>query len=258
MGKVTRRQLLCSVGLSASTGLLVGGSGKKVGSPREDTEESGIWAYVRLNPAAVAAEAYRLFPEGACMYGLFASLVTGLTRVVGEPFRSFPLHMMRYGEGGVGGWGSLCGTLNGAAAVIGLVEKDKSRREQLITELFSWYERTRLPAYCPPGGQNSVTIPGSKAGSVLCHVSVSRWCKVSGAEKASQEMVERCRRLTADVAAKTAELLNRGLEKSCSFSGLAPEVQSCLSCHSKAEPRVLVGKMSCTSCHTPTGQHPKP
>ncbi len=258
MRKVTRRQLLCSVGLSSGAGLLVGSSGKKAGSPREDTRESGRWAYVRLNSAAVAAEAYRLFPEGACMYGLFASIVTSLGRMLGEPYRSFPLHMMRYGQGGVGGWGSLCGTLNGAAAVFGLLEKDASRREQLITELFSWYEGASLPTYCPPGVRDSLRIPGSKAGSVLCHASVARWCKVSGAKPSSKEMVERCRRLTADVAAKTVALLNQGLEKSDSLPGQAPEVQSCLSCHGQGETRVVVGKMSCGSCHSFTGKHPKP
>ena len=59
--------------------------------------------------------------------------------------------MMRYGAGGVGGWGSLCGTLNGAAAVVGLVEPAKERRSQIMRELFSWYESTAPPTYAPKG-----------------------------------------------------------------------------------------------------------
>lgn len=35
------------------------------------------------------------------------------------------LHMMKYGEGGLAGWGSLYGTVNGGAAIIGLFEQDK-------------------------------------------------------------------------------------------------------------------------------------
>ena len=46
-------------------------------------------------------------------------------------------------------------------------------------------------------------------------------------------MNERCRRLTAEVAAKTVELLNANLLEPCKFAGLSPEVKSCLSCHGK-------------------------
>jgi len=103
----------------------------------------------------------------------------------------------------------------------------------------------------------SPEVPGSVAGSVLCHVSVGRWCEASGEEVFSKEMVERCRRLTADVASKTADLLNRNLEKSCTFAALAPEVKSCLSCHGKRELKDTMGKMNCTACHKFPGKHPK-
>ncbi|MCE5268355.1 MAG: C-GCAxxG-C-C family protein [Planctomycetaceae bacterium] len=164
----------------------------------------------------------------------------------GEPYSSFPLHMMQYGAGGVGGWGSLCGALNGGAAVIGLFEQDKQRRENLIAQLFSWYETTVLPSYRPT--KDSEPIPKSAAGSVLCHASVGKWCKLSGNEIGSQEMKDRCHRLTADVAAKTAELLNANLREPCKFAGLSAESKSCLSCHSD-ELHDTIGKMQCSSCH---------
>ena len=107
------------------------------------------WRYIRLAPAVVAAEAYRQVPDGGCMYGLFAGIMTVMAAKQGEPCLSFPIHMMKYGEGGVGLWGSLCGTVNGGAAIIGLFEQDKQRRENLIAELFSWYETTELPTYQP-------------------------------------------------------------------------------------------------------------
>jgi hypothetical protein len=201
-----------------------------------------------LDPAVVAAEAYRLVPDGGCMYGLFAGVLTSLASQQGESHPSFPLHMMRYGAGGVGGWGSLCGTLNGGAAVIGLFEQDKQRRENLIAALFSWYEKTALPSYRPKEAKDSSAIPKTLAGSVLCHASISNWCKTSGDEIGSKEMNERCRRLTADVAAKTVELLNVNLREPCKFAGLSPEVKSCLSCHGK-ELHDTLGKMRCNSCH---------
>lgn len=69
-------------------------------------------------------------------------------------------------------------------------------------------------------------------------------------------MNERCRRLTADVAAKTVELLNANLREPCKFAGLSPEVKSCLSCHGK-ELRDSLGKMRCNACHQQlSSKHP--
>ena len=182
------------------------------------------------------------------MYGLFAGIMTVMAREQGESYLSFPIHMMKYGEGGVGLWGSLCGTVNGGAAIIGLFERDKQRRENLIAQLFSWYETTELPTYQPKAVEDSAAVPKTIAGSVLCHVSVGKWCSESGDEIGSPEMKERCRRLTAEVAAKTVELLNANLHEPCKFAGLSPEVKSCLSCHTK-ELHDTMGKMRCNSCH---------
>ena len=97
------------------------------------------------------------------MYGLFAAIMSAMAEVQGEPYLSFPVHMMKYGEGGVGLWGSLCGTVNGGAAVIGLFVLDKAQREQLIAKLFSWYEATELPTYRPKSAKDSSPVPTSDA-----------------------------------------------------------------------------------------------
>jgi hypothetical protein len=262
--RLTRRQLLGSVGLTTGASLLAGCVEPLHGSPlqeettlaRQSEKErpkpegnaANQWRYVRLNPAVVAAEAYRQVPDGGCMYGLFAGIMTVVATEHGEPCLSFPVHMMKYGEGGVGLWGSLCGTVNGGAAIIGLFEQGKQRRENLIAKLFSWYETTELPAYEPKATLDSPAVPKTVAGSVLCHVSVGNWCKTSGNEIGSPEMKERCRRLTAEVAAKTVELLNANLHEPCKFAGLKPEVKSCLSCHNE-ELHDTMGKMRCNSCH---------
>lgn len=262
--KVSRRQLLSSASLVAGASLLSGCVDTVQGSPRQkegdsfegekasssslqdDTENT--WKYVQLDSAAVAADTYRLMAQGGCMYGLFAGIVAAMAAVQGEPYRSFLVHMMKYGEGGVGLWGSLCGTLNGGAAIIGLFVPQKEQRQQLIAELFSWYETTELPSYCPKEAGNSSPIPKSIACSVLCHASVGRWCATSGDEIGSPEMAERCRRLTAEVSAKTVELLNANLKEPCTFAGPSPEVKSCLSCHSE-ELHDTMGQMQCTACH---------
>lgn len=262
--RVTRRQLLGSVGLTAGASLLTGCGESLHGSPLGEETTPGNqpesktaksegntgtpWRYARLDPAVVATEAYRQFVDGGCMYGLFAGIMAVMTKEHGEPYRSFPFHMMKYGEGGVAGWGSLCGTINGGAAIIGLFAQDKEQRQNLIAQLLSWYEAAELPTYQPKVAQDSPAVPKTIAGSVLCHVSVGNWCKTSGNEVGSAEMKERCRRLTAEVAAKTVDLLNANLHEPCKFADPSSEVKSCLSCHGK-ELHDTLGKMRCNSCH---------
>jgi hypothetical protein len=257
MKSISRRQALGSIGLAAGAGLWSGFGGDLHSAPQGEGKSARGWNYTDLDSDAVAVDAYRLFDDGGCMYGLFGAVVTGLASKLGEPFRSFPLHMMRYGKGGVVGWGSLCGTLNGAAAVVGLVEPAKERREQLVAELFAWYEATALPTYEPKGQNESPAIAKTVAGSVLCHVSVHRWCEASGCEVESDQMKDRCRRLTADVAAKTVELLNRNLQKASVFTGLTTEVKSCVSCHGKEDRADAFGTMRCNTCHQLSKDHPE-
>jgi len=260
---VSRRQLLSSFGLAAGASVLAGyGELSQGESPQENSAPSGAanalqpapqkddrWKYVRLDPAPIAAEAYRLMLQGGCMYGLFGSVMNAMAKLQGEPYRSFPVQMMKYGAGGVGHYGSLCGAANGGAAVIGLCVPDKELREQLIAELFAWYETTELPKYLPRDAGNASSVLGSVARSVLCHVSAGKWCRKTGNAVDSPQRKERCRRLTADVAAKTIELLNATLRGPCKASEPSAEVKSCMSCHGK-ELRDTVSKMQCTSCHT--------
>jgi hypothetical protein len=269
---LSRRELLFSAGLAAGTCFVSGCANSAQSSPpgeavpadkpqankdsASQAQDSLRWQYRKLDPAVVAAEAYRQVADGGCMYGLFAGIIKTLAAGHGEPYRSFPVHMMRYGEGGVGLWGSLCGTVNGGSAIFGLFEPDKKRRESLISELFSWYETAELPSYAPASPPESLEIPKTVTHSVLCHVSVGTWCLESGNDIGSDEMKERCRRLTADVAAKTVELLNANLVEPCKFAGLRGEVRSCLSCH-KLDLHDTMGKMDCDNCHrTLSKKHP--
>jgi hypothetical protein len=263
MNELNRRMALRSLGLAAGASLLAGCGGNLQSSeqkgnadPTDQDRKGGMkreharddWRYVRLDPAAVAAETYRLMPEGGCMYGLFAGIITTIAKTQGEPFLSFPLQMMKYGAGGVGHWGSLCGAINGGAAIVGLFDRDKARQETLIAHLFSWYEAAQLPGYRPDKSGDSPAMPKSVAGSVLCHVSAGKWCKTSGSAVGSPEMKERCRRLTADVATKTVELLNASLQGPCEFAGHGVEVKSCLLCHGK-DLHDTMGQMRCSTCH---------
>jgi hypothetical protein len=257
MKRLTRRGLLGSAGLMTGAGLWIASSrGQTLPAKGTKEEQPRGWQYVAVDKAAVAGEAVRLYFDGGCMYGVFGSIVGAMAKVAGEPFRSFPLHMMKYGESGAGGFGSLCGALNGGAAVIGLFEQAKERREAVIGELFSWYEATSLPIYRTAGASSSKEMPKSIAHSVLCHVSVNHWCQVSCCDVLDKQRKERCSLLSADVAMKTVELLTRNRQPASTFTGLAPETKSCLSCHGKQELRDTQGKMECNCCHEFSERHP--
>jgi hypothetical protein len=279
MSTINRRRMLASLGVLSGSGVL-GGCGRELPgltpsvaadepapavSPRaRDAAETRCangrrFAYTPLDPSAVAETAYRVFPRGGCMYAVVGSVVGQLAERVGEPFRSFPVEMMRYGDGGVGGWGSLCGVVNGAAALTGLLhpEKPKETRERLINQMAVWYETTLLPRFSPAEPQWADDVPPSVAGSLLCHISVARWCEVSDRKAFCVEKKERCRRLAADGAARIVEILNREAKSAGGETApLTPEVASCLECHGRQGQGNAMGKMSCSACHELGPDHP--
>lgn len=234
MADVNRREFLGTIGLATGTGLLAGSQRAFGIGPERLVSKDVVWDYVKLNPEHVADEAYNLMLNNGCMYGVFASVFESWKTAKGANV-VFPLHMMRYGEGGTGGWGTLCGALNGGAAAMGLFIQAKPQRQKLIAELFSWYESTELPIYQPKESQPMVT---SVSESVLCHISVSRWCKKSGQQTNTAVWRERCRCLSADVAAKTVELLNKNLN-----------VTTFPATENHGSKGAIIAKMNCAVCH---------
>ncbi len=127
-------------------------------------EEAGdvVWEYEPLDPKMVGALAYRHYADGRCMYAVFRAIVESVGKIRSEAhpeeavrWSSFPYYMMRYGKTGVFDYGSLCGTLNGCAAVIGLFVTDKEDASRMATELFQYYETTSLPNFVPEDSEFS-------------------------------------------------------------------------------------------------------
>lgn len=183
--------------------------------------------------------------HGGCAFGAFHAIIGQLAEVVGAPYTTIPTQMMDWAGAGVVGFGTLCGTLNGAGAAIGLICNGRDARG-FISDLMTWYSETPLPTnlQAPTGD-----LPQSTASSNLCHVSLTRWCRKSGLASGSPERAERCSRLAGDVAAKAVELLNEG--------ALGLQVPSektpCRSCHymgpSYATGQFTHGEMNCLTCH---------
>ena len=280
MPPIDRRHMLASLGVLGSSGLLAGCGQESAKVPRASgNEQEGVpekcfllgppnapvgvdasWEYLPLDAAAVGETAYRIYPEGSCMYAVVGSVMQELAAKDPVPFSTFPYQMMRYGQGGLGGWGSLCGVVNGGAALIGLFCADlpKETLQELIGELCSWYEATLLPAYTPHQPWWASEVQPSVAESLLCHVSVSNWCEATGRDAFCMHKKERCRRLAADGAMKTVEILNRKAEHGTSeFTGLTPEVNACIKCHGRDQRADITVKMNCASCHQFDGKHPE-
>ncbi|MDX1285979.1 MAG: C-GCAxxG-C-C family protein [Draconibacterium sp.] len=215
------------------------------------------WKYTLLNPAETAERAYIIYPNGSCMYGVFNSVISQLAEKIGEPFVSFPVHMMRYGHGGVNGAGTICGALNGAAALVGLLVEGKATQDALMAEMFRLYEETPLPMFNPKEPAMDFEPPTSVAKSVMCHASNTRWGNKAGYTISSKERKERCRRLTADVAEQIVTILNNYHENAFVANAHDNEtVRSCMTCHgSDGKMANTSGKMNCTPCHEESLAH---
>jgi len=206
---LTRREVLGAVGIAAGSCALSSCTIEEMGSFQDGSPKHVFpWRYAELDPDITAHIAYSNYKKGHCMYATFKSVTSQLAEKYGEPYRSFPVNMMIYGAGGVAGWGSLCGAANGSAAIIGLFAKKEDELKQLVDELFLWYQQTELPVYVPPKPDLNIKIAKSVSNSVLCHVSCTRWCKVAGHKAYTNPQKERCKRLAADTAKKTIEILN--------------------------------------------------
>ncbi|MEO2068705.1 MAG: C-GCAxxG-C-C family protein [Desulfurobacteriaceae bacterium] len=218
------------VGLGVAAGLTVG-SKVAVASRSENLP----YPYVKLNPEKVAKRAYHYYHKGHCAYSVFASILDELKEKVGRPYTYIPSELYVYGKGGIVGWGTVCGTLNGACGIISLTCKDYGK---VIDALFDWYTKTKLPTFVPPG---KAAYPTSVSNSPLCHVSVMKWCKAAtnhfGRYIAynSKERSERCARLSASVAYKTVELINAyhdGTFVPVKIKGFQKTKMDCRECHS--------------------------
>lgn len=258
MTKTTRRGVLGMAGLATGSMLLgslkVAGQAAAAKAPGSKITQYP-WPYVKLDPKKCAERAYKNFLTGHCMYGSFEGIVGEYAEIQGAPYTDFPWHMLYVGAGGGDGWASLCGSLNGAMLALALFN---DKHEPLVDELFNWYQAEPLPDFRPEKPRVDLKVKSS-AGSILCHVSLTKWCKAAGVKSYSLERDERCGWLTASVAYKAVEILNAQLAGTFKPAYPIPAaVKECRGCHEKGG--ILENtraKMACTQCHFSLGtKHP--
>jgi hypothetical protein len=164
----------------------------------------------------------------------------------------------------------VCGTLNAAAAIIGMAVADGAHRTTLTNGIFQYYAETPLPTNgtwkshqkamglttdWAPATLPLENVPSSTANSPLCHSSLVQWTMTTGAANGGPLQKDRCGKACFDVSLKLAELLNTYFQAitptstpSPAATPLDPAVAACGVCHST----YTGAKMACGSCHDNT------
>jgi hypothetical protein len=266
--EMSRRSFFKQSGVLA-TGLALGaGVGSVATSYSKDMPQTTPplpWPYVQLDVELARKLGHLGYYKNECSAGAFYGVMWQLREKVGHPYDSFPIeppNIMSFGAGGVAGWTTLCGALNGAAAAMTLTSKNY---KPLVNELMGWYgtfpfpsdqanEYARNHQFLVKKYKSDAVLKQSVSKTQLCHESVTNWCKAAGYASGASERSERCARLAGDVAAKAVELLN--LDAAGKFSPtyhFSAEVSGCRKCHFKGKDfkagQFTRGKMDCLECH---------
>ena len=163
-----------------------------------------------LDKDEVQARVYdQWFKLGGCGAAVFDGFLGVLAEKYGYPYNQFPQEIGFLGHSGYT-CGSYCGALGGATLVISLfIPKDN--QDDVLKELQAWYTSTVLPIYEGEYDDVHTTAP-----SVNCVDSLGTWMTAAGVDdRKDQRRKSRCAALSADVAAKTIEIINvfYGIEK---------------------------------------------
>lgn len=267
-GSVTRKEFLRN-GTKIAAGAALGIGSLHLlsnGSARADKMLTAWpWPYAALDVEAVRILGHDLYWQGkGCSYGAFEAIASRLRLVHPDPWNQLPSEIMIYGHGGGAGWGATCGALNGPAALISLVLL-KARSDALISDMYGWYTQTLFPTdisnqyavnHTFADNRCDILLPQNAAGSPLCHPSVTEWCKVANYAANALERKERCARITGDVAAFAAQILNEELAGTFVPRYTPPAIiAACMSCHGTGATNKVAAKMECTQCHG-TNPHP--
>ncbi len=237
---MTRRSLLIAAGVTAAAF-----AAPRFASVAEATggpTEKWPWPYVKLDPQKTAEIAYSDWYRIYCGGAVISSVFGQLREKVGEPYKSFPIDSFIFLEGGVSGWGTICGSNAGANIVTNLIIGPRTSGSEdgmlMGSEMMQWYADAAMPVYTPKDPKVKADIPKTVAGSPLCHISVGKWMKAANKELASPERKDRCARVTASMAYHVVELLNEWKDGKYKTKGIIP-----------AKGYGIQAQHNCTDCH---------
>lgn len=252
---ISRRDAIAKaalLGVGAILGGLGTGAAEAAGEP---LTKQWPWPYVKLDPAVTAQLAYEGWYNVGCGGTVITSIFDQLAKKVGEPYKSFPTESFAIFEGGMAGWGTICGSVNGAAVVACLIIGPPTWEDTskvVASDIMNWYSHTNMPVYVPKNpNANKTGIPHTISDSPLCHISVGKWMKAANAALGSDERKDRCARVSASVAYKLVQYLNRWKDGKLNVDDpiwVAPKKvgitaqYNCASCHGKKVPKPPVLK----------------
>lgn len=220
------------------------------------------WSYTVLDADKVARRAYETYYSSGCMEATWWPIVEALAASsipdAATTWGTVTKNMMKYGGGGVGGWGTLCGTLNGSCAVMGAI----GAPSKMIDEQMQHYANTPIPsrgvensiaAGWVPAGTNVpaaplVNVMTSTAHSQLCHASLSQWTMKTGVADGTIQQKDRCGKACYDMVFKAVTMLNAWKASGVIPAGILDHtIADCqTACHTTP---IAKGKMACDSCH---------
>ncbi len=241
---LSRRQIITGAG-ALSMGAVLG----QIINPLSKAEAKGgdtekwPWPYVKLDPTQTAEIAYHEWYRIFCGGAVISSVFSQLREKVGGPYKSFPIDGFMFLEGGVSGWGTICGAPMGANLVTNLIIGPRitgaSDGVLMGCEILEWYGDTALPIYVPKKPRvPTKKIPKTISNSPLCHISVGKWMKAADKPLKSAERRDRCARVTASVAYHLVTLLNKWKDGKYETEGEIPSADfgitaqyNCEECH---------------------------
>lgn len=266
---ISRRDFMAKAGALTAGMAVAGGIMGALVTGKAEAVAVLPFPYKRLNLDQVRKRAFDAYFEANCCYGAAKGLLVSLREVCGpgSPWDNIPIDLFKFGGGGVNSWGTLCGALNGSLYVMNMAA-GSPKVNGIGNELMGWYTKfpfptTKLDTYSPFKSQVKTV-----ANSPLCHNSVSIWCETAGARVNSDAKKHRCAKLTGDVAAKAAELMNALLVYKTFVPAFKFDADTnfCMSCHApgnsttpNTDPQYNLdneqGKMTCGECHDDEHNH---
>lgn len=202
----SRREFLKSSAAAVAFGVMAG-CGLNVARAEEKGEQiaapSFPFEWHSLDVEEVQKRTFQGFYDlGGCARSVFDGIIGMMADQYGYPYNQIPTEMFSNGHAGYT-VGSLCGSLGGAAGVLGLL-LPTDKVDDVLKELLSWYSSAELPYYQP-----DMELVKTVANSVNCNDSLGKWMTTAGvAEKSDPLRKARCAGVSADVAKKTCELLD--------------------------------------------------
>jgi len=158
--------------------------------------------YVKLDPQTTLERGYKSFYSfGGCGMGAFDAIVGQLADLIGYPHDQVPIQMLASASAGYGA-GSMCGSLGGAIAAVGLVIEPADAKA-VVKDLFAWYREHPFPGYQP-----DIKNPTTVANSIDCLDSCSEFMAAANVKMGDDARKARCASVTGETAAKAVELIN--------------------------------------------------